>query len=130
MVREELKNNVISMYARGMSTQNISGYVKEIYAIEVSATEIPNIMDKVIPALNEWRNRHLESLYLFVFLDCMHYNCQYPNACGVQHTWREQRWPQGPAWYLSIRKRRFQVLAVCIDGSETARRRGYPGHLR
>ena len=61
------------MYARGMSTRNISNYVKEIYAMGISTTEISHITDKVIPAMNEWRNRPLESIYSFVFLDCMHY---------------------------------------------------------
>src|SRR5690606_30212908 len=73
IITEELEGNVISMYARGMSTRDISGYVKEMYAMDISATEISNITDKVIPALNEWRNRPLESVYPFVFLDCMHY---------------------------------------------------------
>ena len=48
--------------------------------MEVSATVISNITDKVIPALNEWRNRPLKSLYPFVFLDCMHYKVKY-NGC-------------------------------------------------
>src|SRR5690606_41765139 len=61
------------MYARGMSTRDISGYVKEMYAMDISATEISNFTDKVIPALIEWRNRPLEPVYPFVFLDCMHY---------------------------------------------------------
>lgn len=70
IITEELEGNVISMYAKGMSTRDISGYVKEIYAMDISATEISTITDKVIPALNEWRNRPLESVYPFVFLDC------------------------------------------------------------
>ena len=72
IIIEELEGNVISMYAREMSTRDISSYVKEMYAMDISATEISNITDKVIPALNEWRNRPLESVYPFVFLDCMY----------------------------------------------------------
>ncbi|SFB86625.1 Transposase, Mutator family [Parapedobacter composti] len=56
-----------------MSTRDISDYVKEMYAMGISSKEISNITDKVIPALNEWRNRPLESVYPFVFLDCMHH---------------------------------------------------------
>ena len=73
IITDELEGNVIAMYARGMSTRDISGYVKEMYAMDISATEISSITDKVIPALNEWRNRPLEPVYPFVFLDCMHY---------------------------------------------------------
>ena len=66
------------MYARGISIRNISEYVKEMYAMEISATEISHITDKpgrraIIPLMNEWRNRPLEAVYPFVFLDCMHY---------------------------------------------------------
>lgn len=37
---------MIAMYAFGMRTRNISGYVKEKYAMEISATEISHITDK------------------------------------------------------------------------------------
>ncbi len=73
IITEELEDKVIAMYARGMSTRNISEYVKEMYAMEISATEISHITDKIIPLMNEWRNRPLEAVYPFVFLDCMHY---------------------------------------------------------
>lgn len=73
IITEELEDKVIAMYARGMSTRNISEYVKEMYAMEISATEISHITDKVIPLMNEWRSRPLEAVYPFVFLDCMHY---------------------------------------------------------
>ncbi|WP_428985363.1 transposase [Sphingobacterium oryzagri] len=56
-----------------MDTRGISGYVEEIYAMDISAVEISTITEKVIPAIKEWRNRPLESIYLFLFLDCMHY---------------------------------------------------------
>jgi len=56
MVIEEIEDNVIAIYARGMSTCNICDYVTEMYAIDISATEISNITDRIIPATNEWRN--------------------------------------------------------------------------
>lgn len=74
IITEELEDNVIAMYARGMSTRNISDYVKEMYAMDISATEISHITDKIIPAMNEWRNRPLEAVYPFVFLDCIHWS--------------------------------------------------------
>jgi putative transposase len=55
IITDELEENVIAIYARGMSTRNISDYVKEMYAMEISATEISNITDRIIPAMNEWR---------------------------------------------------------------------------
>jgi len=73
IITEELEDNVISMYARGMSTRDITTYIRDMYAMEISATEISHITDKVIPAMIEWRNRPLEPLYPFIFLDCMHF---------------------------------------------------------
>jgi len=73
IIIDDPEDNVIATYARGMSTRNISDYVKEMYAMDISATEISNITARIIPAMNEWRNRPLEAVYLFVFLDCMLY---------------------------------------------------------
>jgi len=73
IITEELEDRVLAMYARGMSTRNISDYVAEMYAMEISATQISHITDKIVPVMNEWRNRPLDPVYPFVFLDCMHY---------------------------------------------------------
>ncbi len=62
---------VLALYAKGMSTRDISGFILEMYAMEISATEISHITDCVIPMLNEWRTRPLEAVYPFVFLDCI-----------------------------------------------------------
>ena len=71
IITDELEDNVLAMYSRGMSTRDISKYVKEMYAMEISATEISSITDKVIPAMKEWRARPLDPVYPFVFMDCM-----------------------------------------------------------
>lgn len=73
IITEELEGHVLSMYARGMSTRSISDYVREMYAMEISAAEISRITDSVLPAVQEWRNRPLDAVYHFVFLDCIHY---------------------------------------------------------
>lgn len=73
IITEELEDKVIAMYSRGMSTRNISEYIKEMYGMDISATEISHITDKIVPLINEWCNRPLEPVYAFVFLDCMHY---------------------------------------------------------
>ncbi len=41
--------------------------------MDISAATLSAITDKVIPAMNEWRTRPLESVYSVVYLDCMHY---------------------------------------------------------
>jgi len=42
-----------------MITPDFRDYMKEMYAVEISATKISHIIDKIIPAMNEWRNRPL-----------------------------------------------------------------------
>lgn len=70
---DELEDNVIPMYSKGVINRDISNYIKEMYAMDISATEIFSITDKVIPAMTEWRNRPLNPIYPFVFLDGMFY---------------------------------------------------------
>lgn len=73
IITEELEQKVINLYGKGVSTRDISDYIKEMYHMDISATQLSAITDKVIPAMNEWRARPLQSVYAFVYLDCMHY---------------------------------------------------------
>src|SRR3954463_14326666 len=41
-------DKILSMYARGMSVRNIQGHLKDIYAVDVSPTVIPNVTDAVV----------------------------------------------------------------------------------
>lgn len=80
VITEELEEKVIGLYGLGMSTRDISGHIKEIYQMDISASTLSSITDKVIPAMNEWRQRPLESIYAFVYLDCMHYKVREGNS--------------------------------------------------
>jgi transposase-like protein len=73
VITEELEEKVIDLYALGVSTRDITKHIKELYQMDISAATLSAITDKVIPAMNEWRTRPLESVYAFVYLDCMHY---------------------------------------------------------
>lgn len=73
VITDELEQKVIGLYGIGVSTRDISSHIKEMYQMDISATQLSAITDKVIPAMTEWRNRPLQSVYPFVFLDCMHY---------------------------------------------------------
>lgn len=68
IITEQLEGHILSMYAKGMSTRAISEFIREMYAMEISATEISRITESVLPAVNEWRSRPLEAVYPFVFL--------------------------------------------------------------
>lgn len=73
VITEELEDKVIGLYGLGVSTRDITKHIKELYQMDISAATLSAITDKVIPAMNEWRTRPLESIYAFVYLDCMHY---------------------------------------------------------
>ncbi len=62
---------IISMYARGMSTREITGHLREFYGIEVSADLISTVTDAVIEEVVAWQNRPLEAVYPLVFLDAI-----------------------------------------------------------
>ena len=59
------------MYARGMSTREIAGHLRELYAIDVSAELISTVTDAVIEEVTAWQNRPLEATYPLVFLDAI-----------------------------------------------------------
>jgi len=71
IITEGLEEKVLSMYSRGFSYQDIKEHIAEIYGMSISTSELSAITDTVLPALQEWRCRPLESLYCFLFLDCM-----------------------------------------------------------
>ncbi len=68
-----IEDQVISLYARGMSTRDIHDQLKDIYGIEVSAEMVSKITDKILPRIKEWQNRPLKPVYPFVFMDAIHY---------------------------------------------------------
>jgi len=80
IITEELEDKVIGLYGLGLSTRDIAKHIKEIYQMEISAATLSSITDKVIPAMNEWRQRPLQSVYAFVYLDCMHYKVREGNG--------------------------------------------------
>src|SRR5262245_40896292 len=64
-------DKILSMYARGMSTREIQGHLKEIYEVEVSASLISEVTDAVVEEVQQWQSRPLEPLYPIVYLDAL-----------------------------------------------------------
>lgn len=64
---------IISMYARGMTTRDIQGHIKELYGADISPSMISSITDKVLEVANEWQSRSLSNLYPIIFFDAIHY---------------------------------------------------------
>src|SRR5213082_1177092 len=64
-------DKIVSMYARGMSTREITGHLEEIYGIEVSPTLISNVTEAIVEEVKAWQSRPLEEVYPIVYLDAM-----------------------------------------------------------
>ena len=70
----EIDQKIIAMYARGMTTRQISDTLYEIYGFEASEGFISDVTDKLLPKIEEWQNRPLEDVYPVVFIDAIHYS--------------------------------------------------------
>src|SRR5947199_5018970 len=64
-------DKIVSMYARGMSTREITGHLEEIYQVEVSPALISNVTDAVLEDVKLWQNRPLEEFYPIVYMDAL-----------------------------------------------------------
>ena len=73
----DLDRQIIALYARGSSYSDIRDFLSEMYGIEVSSATISRVTDKVVPLIQEWRSRPLESVYPFVWLDAIHYKVRH-----------------------------------------------------
>ena len=65
---------LISMYAKGMTTRQISSTLEEIYGFEASEGFISDVTDKILPQIEEWQNRPLAEVYPIIFIDAIHYS--------------------------------------------------------
>jgi len=66
---QQLNEQVLSLYARGMTVRDIQSYVEELYGTDISRDLITSITDAVLEEVTEWRNRALDKLYPIVFID-------------------------------------------------------------
>jgi putative transposase len=64
-------DKIISMYARGMSTREIVGHLRDLYGIEVSPDLISAITDAVLEEVASWQARPLEAVYPLIFFDAL-----------------------------------------------------------
>ncbi len=136
IITEGLEEKVIALYGMGNSLRDISSHIREIYGMELSATQLSEITDKVIPAMNQWRIRPLESLYCFVYLDCMHYKVKDQgrvvsravyNVLGISPEGKKEligmyvSESEGAKFWLSVltdlKSRGVEdILIACVDG--------------
>jgi putative transposase len=68
---EKLDQQIIALYARGMTVRDIQAQLQEMYGVEVSAGLISEVTDEVLDEVKAWQNRPLESMYPVMFLDAL-----------------------------------------------------------
>lgn len=66
-----MDNQILSLYAKGMTTREIATEFKELYDADVSPTLISKVTDVVMEQVVEWQNRPLGTVYPIVYLDCI-----------------------------------------------------------
>jgi len=70
----DIEEKILSMYAKGMTTGDIEGHIKEIYGLDVSDSAISRITDKILPVVKEWQARPLQELCAVVYMDAIHFH--------------------------------------------------------
>ncbi|AQR93097.1 IS256 family transposase [Clostridium saccharoperbutylacetonicum] len=75
-----IEDKIISMYAKGMSTRQISEQVNDIYGFEVSEGLVSDITNKLLPEIEEWQQRPLSAIYPVVFIDAVHFSVRENNV--------------------------------------------------
>lgn len=64
-------DKILALYARGMSTRDISAHLEEIYGVEVGRDLISKVTDAVMEDARAWQTRPLDDVYPVVFLDAL-----------------------------------------------------------
>ena len=111
------------MYARGMSTREIQGHLRDLYGIDVSPDLISAVTDAVLEEVTEWQNRPLEALYPLIFFDAIRIKVRdegtvHNKAVYVALGGRDQ----GNSRALDRAERGRQVLAPGDERTEAPRR--------
>ena len=69
-----IEDKIISMYARGLSTRQISDQIEDIYGFDVSEGFVSDVTDRLLPQIEEWQRRPLSEIYPIVFIDAIFYS--------------------------------------------------------
>jgi len=107
-----IEDQVLSMYAKGMTTRDISAHLRSIYGVDASAEMISRMTDRILPIAKEWQNRPLAKKYAVVFMDAVHFNVRQDGRTIKK------------AVYVAIGTRldgHREVLGLWVGGNESAK---------
>ena len=68
---EDLDSKILCLYAKGMTTRDITAAFRDMYGVDVSPTLISKITDGVMEEVIAWQNRPLDAVYPVLYLDCI-----------------------------------------------------------
>lgn len=129
-------DKIISLYARGMTTREIEGHLREIYGVEVSPGLVSQVTEAVSEEVKSWQGRALEPIYGIVYLDALYVKMRHDGrvenravyvALGVDLEGKKDvlgLWTsanEGSKFWLSVltelKNRGVKdMLIVCVDG--------------
>jgi transposase-like protein len=93
-----IEDQIVALYAKGVSTREIQDHLMNVYGIDVSPTLISNVTNKIVPLIKEWQNRPLQSVYAVVFLDAIHFKVKQDGAI--------------------VNKAAYMVIGIDLDGNK------------
>lgn len=73
ILADSLAPKIIGLYGNGMSLRDISKHIHEMYDMEISASVLSEITDRIIPDVKAWQARPLDCVYPIVWMDAMFY---------------------------------------------------------
>ena len=131
-----MDDQILSLYARGMSTRDIVSAFQEMYGAEVSAGLISKVTNGVMEQVTQWQNRPLDAVYPVVYLDCIHIKIRHDKrvinkaiylALGINLEGQKELlglWlaeNEGAKFWLQVltelKNRGIeQILIACVDG--------------
>ncbi|MCU8587146.1 IS256 family transposase [Erwinia pyrifoliae] len=132
----QMDSQILSLYAKGMTTREIVATFREMYDADVSPTLISKVTDAVKEQVAEWQNRPLDALYSIVYLDCIVVKVRHDGsvinkavflALGINTEGQKEllgMWlaeNEGAKFWLSVltelKNRGLQdILIACVDG--------------
>lgn len=68
-----IEEQILALYAKGVSVRDIQAHLNQLYGIEVSPTLVSNVTNRIMPLIREWQSRPLQRAYAVLFLDAIHY---------------------------------------------------------
>jgi transposase-like protein len=77
VMSDDLESKIIGMYSRGMSLGDIQAQIEDMYGFSLSKAKLSSITDAVLPRLEAWRKRPLESVYATIWMDAMFYKVRH-----------------------------------------------------